>query len=492
MTETALLERGRRALLAGDFAGACSAFEVALKLSPADAECWFLLGAARHQQLELSKARAAFLQAIALDPFNIQSYLALAAVCLALGDVTAAGSASQEATKLSPDDPGVWHALGVAHEAAGANQSALDAYDVALRLVPDFAAALQNRRALLLLLGRVDEAVAQSRMAVARQPFSIVAQFSLGEALTAGGCFEEAAIVFARAVTLSPGDARVALHYGFALAQLERFSEAQIQLDRAVRIDSGMVREYRKSIFGEELGDVATASPHLEARTLFLLRHFDRIERCDWSERDVFIDHFCRMIENAHVSTLNERALAFRGLAMALDPSLQLKLARQISDAVESLLPDEMPRYSSRSGKTNSRIRVAYLSADFRYHPVALLLGNMFLWHDRSRFEVIGYSIGGDDGSEQRRRVIESCDEFVDLAGLDDESAARRIAADSIDVLVDLVGYLDRARPGILARRPAPVQISWLNYMATTGAPWIDYIVADAVSLPDYLASHFS
>jgi len=320
------------------------------------------------------------------------------------------------------------------------------------------------------------------------------AQFELGESLTAAHQFVEAARVFGRASSLAPKDARVALHYGFALAQLERFAEAQQQLDHAASLDSSVVRAYHQSIFGKEQGDAATTVARLDARVLFLLRHYDQIERCDWSERDSFIKHLSTMIVNARGAPLTDRALNFRAMAMALEPALQRNLARQIATGIENTLPDRgaIPFHSVRTGGVSKRVRIGYLSANFGLHPVSLLLGDMFSWHDRERFEVIAYSIGEDDASEQRRRIIAGCDSFVDLAGLDDDSAARRIASDSVDVLIDLVGYLDKARPGILARRPAPVQVAWLDHLATSGASWIDYIVADTVSLPVNLAAHFS
>ena len=494
MSNPLLLERGRAALLAGNFVGASSAFEESLQQDPNHAECWFLLGAVHHQTQKLVLARTAFSKAGTLDPLHLQCRFALATVCLDLGDGKAAVSACLEATELAANDPQAWFSLGAAHEACNAHKEALAAYEHALLLVPDHPGALKNRRALLITIGRFDEAIKQCRSLVAKRPFSLEAQFNLGESLTAAQNFAEATRVFARAANLSPQNARVALHYGFALAQLERFSEAQKQLDHAARLDPALLSEYRQSIFGKEHGDAATAPPRLGARALFLLRHFDRIERCDWTERDHFINRFSELVSETSGPALTERALGFRALAMGLDPALQLALARQITSGVETLLPEgiQQPFHSSPIENRLPRIRIGYLSADFRYHPVGLLLGDMFSWHDRCRFEVYGYSIGNNDGSEQRRKIVSGCDLFTDLAGLDDDTAAHRIASDSIDVLVDLTGYQDQARPGIVARRPARVQVSWMDYLTTRGAPWIDYVIADAVSLPEKLARHFS
>jgi predicted O-linked N-acetylglucosamine transferase (SPINDLY family) len=477
-------------LLSGDFEAACVAFEALLQINPVDADVWLMLGAARHRMSKLDAARDAFLRAAVLDPQNVQSRFALATVCLALGDAKAAVAACLAAADLAPDAPDAWFSLGVAYEASGSKEAALDAYTRALQFSPDHAGALNNRRVLLVASGRIDDAVAQCRTVVARKPFSVEAQFNLGETLSEAHDFVESTRVFGRAANLSPGDARVALHYGFALAQLERFAEAQRQLDHAASVDAALVHEYRKTIFGEEQGD----TPRLDARALYLLRHFDQIERCDWAERTYFLERFSLLIAEADTSPLTERALGFRAMAMGLDADLQLALARQIAEGVMAAAGENavsQPFFACAS-RLNQRIRVAYISPDFRNHPTGMLARSLFAWHDRNRFEVIAYALGGDDHSELRQQIVDGCDQFIDLDSLDDDAAARRMANDSIDILVDLVGYSDKARPGILARRPAPVQISWLAYVATMGAPWIDYFLADLVALPSAASSAFS
>jgi predicted O-linked N-acetylglucosamine transferase (SPINDLY family) len=132
----------------------------------------------------------------------------------------------------------------------------------------------------------------------------------------------------------------------------------------------------------------------------------------------------------------------------------------------------------------SSRIRVGYLSSDFHGHPVAYLAAEIFELHDRERFETFLFSYGPDDGSPMRRRLESGCDRFVDVAGASDEAAAQRIHDDRIQVLVDLKGYTADDRPGIAARRPAPIQVNWLGFPGTMGADWIDYVIADATIVP--------
>ena len=224
---------------------------------------------------------------------------------------------------------------------------------------------------------------------------------------------------------------------------------------------------------------------------LFLFRHFDQIERCDWSERARFVTRFSALIGDTRSTPMSERALGFRAMALGLDPELQLVLARQIAAGVSASVGARGERAAVRRSQNGAerRIRVAYLSPYFGMYPTGLLTQSLFSWHDRARFEVFGYALGGDDGSALRRKIVAGFDRFVDL---DDAAAARAIADDKVDILIDLMGYADRSRPGILARRPAPLQISWLEYIATTGDDWIDYLITDRICVPPESSAYFS
>lgn len=482
MAEAASPADARALLQAGDAAGAAAALEACLRERPADGEAWFLLGAARHRLRDAAAARDAFLRAAEADPGHLECRYALAAVSLELGDPGRALAACREAVQLAPGEAKAWFSLAVAAEAAACHDEALAGYERVLALQPQHADALTNRGALLLALGRVDAAVANNRRLAGLRPYAFAAQFNLGDALLRAGNHADAAAAFGRAAQLAPGNAKALLHAGFALAQGERFADAQRLLDRARALDAEAVRAYRRGIFGE--GDAGDA---LDARVLFLLRHYDAIERCDWSARAQFVDRFAALVRDDAAPPLAEKALGFRAMAMGLPAADQLRLARNIAAAAAAAPVARPPRAVGRP-----RIRLAYVSQDFRIHPTGLLTAGLYELHDRERFEVFAYALGGDDGSDVRRRIAEGCDRFVDLGGLDDATAAARIAADAPDIAVDLAGYADRSRPGILARRPAPLQLAFLAYMATSGAPWLDYFVGDRVSLPAGCDAGFS
>jgi predicted O-linked N-acetylglucosamine transferase (SPINDLY family) len=134
------------------------------------------------------------------------------------------------------------------------------------------------------------------------------------------------------------------------------------------------------------------------------------------------------------------------------------------------------------------RLRIGYLSSDFHDHPTVHLTSALYAGHDRSQFEVYAYSIGYPDDGAHRRRIEADCDAFRHVDQLSDAQLAGLIRKDQIDILIDMKGYTGGSRPGVLALRPAPVQVNYLGYPGTMGARFMDYIVADPVLIP---ASHF-
>jgi predicted O-linked N-acetylglucosamine transferase (SPINDLY family) len=133
---------------------------------------------------------------------------------------------------------------------------------------------------------------------------------------------------------------------------------------------------------------------------------------------------------------------------------------------------------------SDDKIRVAYLSGDFRRHAVANVIGELFELHDRNRFEIVGVSFGPNDGSAIRSRLIKAFDRFIDATNRSDQDVARLLRDLKTNIAVDLVGHTNYARMGILADRAAPVQVTYLGFPGTTGADFIDYIIGDEAVLP--------
>lgn len=155
----------------------------------------------------------------------------------------------------------------------------------------------------------------------------------------------------------------------------------------------------------------------------------------------------------------------------------QAYYARMVPAAAQLLTPPARPG--------GARIRVGYLSCDFRNHATMHLMAGLFESHDRDRFEVFAYDYSNIDGSEYRQRFVDAVEHHVQIHQLSDQHAAARIAADQLDILFDLKGYTGGGRPGILAFRPAPLQAAYLGYPGSAASADIDYIVADRFVTPD-------
>jgi predicted O-linked N-acetylglucosamine transferase (SPINDLY family) len=173
-----------------------------------------------------------------------------------------------------------------------------------------------------------------------------------------------------------------------------------------------------------------------------------------------------------------ERMMPFTLLGQIDDPSLHLRCARKFGQEVSHEKP------WTGTVRRHDKIRIAYLSADFRDHAVAYQIAGLFESHDRSKFEVTGVSIGGGDSGDTRARLVGALDRFQDARSRSDLDVATLLNGLEIDIAVDLAGYTGSPRPGILARRPAPIQVSYLGYPGTLGSGFMDYVIADKTVLP--------
>jgi predicted O-linked N-acetylglucosamine transferase (SPINDLY family) len=203
---------------------------------------------------------------------------------------------------------------------------------------------------------------------------------------------------------------------------------------------------------------------------------------CDWQGLPELIERTRRGIES------QERVvLPFVALCLADEPELQLKAAQIYWGSAHAKIDSDPLPSHPLSSKTSAKIRLAYYSADFYNHATSYLMAQLFELHDRNRFEVLGFSFGGRRDDEMARRVSRSFDAFIDVSDLTDQQVFERSREMGVDVAIDLKGYTKGARPGIFAKRLAPVQVNYLGYPGTMGSRYFDYILADERVLPQAL-----
>ncbi len=349
------------------------------------------------------------------------------------------------------------HERAIAAWQRGEAGAAVELFQEAVEADPHSPVAVNDLGAVLAQLGRTAEAIPAFRRAIELAPGYSEAYNNLANLHQMSGALEEAVASYQTALRLRPAYAEAHRNLASALQRLGRIEEAVAALATAVSLNPG----------------------YTEAIAL-LVHQLKQL--CDWRRVEELTRQLISAVENGSAAVN-----PFVFLTLETTPAQQRQCAEQwvkarwARPAVDAGAPERAKRERRSDG-----IRLGYLSADFQEHATAHLISELFELHDRSRFRVIGYSYGTDDGSAARRRLRDSFDEFVDLENLSHDEAAARIRADDVDILVDLKGYTTDARPGIVALRPAPVQVSYLGYPGTMGTRAIDYILVDRfVALAD-------
>jgi len=386
--------------------------------------------------------------------------------------------------RVVADDPAsveAWHVLGAARLALGEAASALAALDRALALDPVRAGVLAARVAALVVLGRDDAALAASDAALARDPGNATALNARGVALRRLGRPAEALAAYDQALAASSGFVDALCNRGVALSDLGRFEQALAAHDRACAAapDHPQALANRAALLMllgrpvEAAGDLerVVALDPRHPRALGDLLHARR-QVCDWRDDAVLLAAI-----RAALAAGRAAIGPFAALSAFDDPALHRQAARLGA-------PDAGPSPPWPPRPPGERIRVAYLSADLHDHATARLMAGLLEAHDRQRFEILALSYGPDLGGALRERIDAAFERRIDVRRMSDDAVAALARALGVDIVVDLKGYTQDGRPGILAHRAAPVQVSWLGYPGTLAAPYADYAIADAVVLP--------
>lgn len=443
-------------LEAGDVAEALALIGRAHAGSPRDAAILENLGLAHLAARNYREAEDLLRRALALRPAHGLLHMRLGLALGSQGRLDEAAAALEQAARLAPGEPDVQLNLGNALAAQGETDRALACYRSVLALRPRHPAAHFNIGTLCRQIGRLDEARAALENALAAAPDDPDAHINLGMVCEDQGRMEEAASCYRRALKADPDHAHALKNLGGVLAVQGKLDEAVAAYERAVRL---------KPDYYEALSELA----------------YHRQRLCAWDGIESLWERIRREAIGGHPG-ITPAVLSF-----TTSPQEQLAWAK--AWAQHKLAPYERARrrlafdFSGRAPR--GRLRVGYLSADYRRHPTSYLIAELFELHDRGRLEVIAYSLGPDDGSAVRERIQGGCDRFVDLARASHFDAAGRIHADEVDILVDLLGYAEGNRAPIMALRPAPVQASWLGYPGTMGADCVDYLIADPFIIPD-------
>lgn len=376
---------------------------------------------------------------------------------------------------------------GAALKRLGRLDEALHWLDEALRLSPGEAEILETRGNTWMGCGLPASARADYEAALLFDEDRDDSRYNLGLALLQLRQPLPALAVLDALLARHPDDAQVHLQRGNALLDLRRFPEARAAYRRSLDLDPRQADGWHNlGVVGQELREPDTAAEAF-AQSLRLdpgqpllpgkLLHA-RMQACDWRDHDVLLAQVEAGLRDRRATI---EPFAFQGVAS--DEALQA-ICAELAAQAHALAGSVALPARTRPSERPARLHVGYVCGELRQQATAFLTAQLFESHDRARFECIALDNGWDDGSPMRRRVEAAFDAIVPIAHLSDADAAQCIADSDLDLLIDLNGAFGAHRQGVLARRPAPVQVSYLGYPGTLGAPYLDYLIADGAVLP--------
>jgi protein O-GlcNAc transferase len=478
------LEQATQDLLAGRLEPAKAGFEKIIAADPRNARAIHSLGLIHSRQGQPAQAIHFMRQAIAIDPSIAEYHGVLGNTLVSHGDFPAAADAYREAVNLAPANPQghtclafalarsrrfaeavpvyqrlielrpsdaqAHNDLGIALWEIGKPDDAIASYRRSIELKPGFVEPLERITSVLQLQGRYEDACSVCRQVLANDPTNPILHQQLGNALAAMGNDEEAIHVFHECIRLKPDLADAHNTMGNALHHMGKLDEAAEAIRRAIAISPNV------AIFHNNLGNVYKDSADPDRAT------------------ESYATAVALAPNNAIIHSNAIYSLCFHP---TYDSAALLQETKKWNAQHAAPLAHEIkPHTNART--TNRRLRIGYVSPDFRWHAVGRYFVPALQFHNRDEFEIHCYSDVKSPDSLTRRMQTWS-DVWQNVVTLNDEQLTEMIRQDQIDILVDLTLHMAGNRMLVFARKPAPVQVTWLGYPGTTGLTTMDYRLSD-------------
>ena len=488
-----LLVRGFGLHQKGDLIAAGEIYSQILKIQPAHFDALHLSGLIAAQSNQLDIALKLILKAVSISPNNAPAKCNLGNVYLNSGKYELAIESYSNALKLKSNYEEAIYSRGLANQRLGQYEKAIVDYQKALEINPNHVGTLTNLGNVLQVQKKYDLAIESYTKAIAlnlnfAEPFN-----NRGNLFNEQRRFKEALADFNEALTINPKYPEALSNRANALFALKFYDKALEGYNMAIALKPSYAEAFhnRGNLYRELLHyELAMADYDL---ALAIKPDYDYVKGvhfatkmniCDWSN-----------LENAWIDICSDIELSKKTIApfMVLPISDSIELQREVAELwVKEKHPNQpLPKFKSYF-ELNQKIRIGYFSADFHEHATMYLMAQLFELHDKSKFEIIGFSFGPDKQDHMRKRAKAAFDQFYDIRDKTDQEAAQLSRDLGINIAVDLKGFTLDARTGIFANRAAPIQINYLGYPGTMGADFIDYIIADRVVIPENLQHQYS
>ena len=480
----------------------------------------------QHRAGDLAQAETLYQQVLAANPKHADALHMLGVIYYQTGRSELAVNSIAQALAIKPKDTDYLNHYGLSLRASGQPEAAIRNFQQAVLLQPKDLDIQFNLANTLLTLDRFEEAAGYYRRMLRVMPKNDDIREALCHCLTslgnqahAQGNYVQAEACFAEALQFNANDAAIHYNLGNAMRELGKPAEAAKHYAKAIQLmpDDADAHNNLGNV-QRELGqlDLAVASyqkalqlnPQLYHAKVHLVHQKQHM--CDWNGLDEDITEI-----RSWVKTRPEAQISpFAFLAMPGTTAAEQKQCADnwVNNRYAALIAHGKQLHFAHAAKpTQKKIKIGYMSADFRLHPLAFLVSELLELHDRSQFEIIGFSYGTDDRTDARKRIEKAFDAFYDIRQLSEIDAARKIYACGIDILVDLTGFTQNSRCGIVALRPAPVSVSWLGFPGTMGSfiggsfiggdfirgnhqvkPLFDYLLTDNFITPPESAADYA
>jgi protein O-GlcNAc transferase len=453
------------------------------------ADALHLLGVLFSQQGKHQEAVQFLKKAIKRNPKSATYHSNLGGALLATKKYKEAATACRQALAINPNNAETYNNLGLALKEQGKLKEAIANYQKALAIKPNFVDVYSNLGESLRQQGKLDEAILSYQKALSINPNFSKAHNNLGLVLQEQKQFNEAAACYQRALAINPNYAKAYVNLGSLFTIHKELDKAATCFSQAMSCQPDYLEAYTclAGIYFEQgkLDDVIKFCQRaLEidpncvdayvtlGGTFFLLGKFDKV-----------IQNYKKALE---IKPNNPQAHS--GLLMAmhysLDYDIEAQFAEHLRFAKRHIKPlKKLITPHSNEKNPTRRLKIGYVSPDFRYHSTIFFMEPVLAAHDKTQFEVFVYAdVMNPDVATQRLQGY--VDTWRDIVGLSNEQAVAQIRADKIDVLIDLAGHTDKNRLLVFAQKPAPVQVTYLGYAGTTGLSTIDYKFTDNVLDP--------
>ena len=459
----------------GELGQAEALYKSVIAANPEHADAIHYLGVIHHQKGKHQMAIETIAQAIQINP-NCSDYLSNQGLAYkALKHYQQAVACLQQALKLAPDDLDIHYNLGNTCIESKNFELAAQAYRRILRDYPQnidlkeaLSHALDRQGSMHQQAGQYAEAERCYLEAIQITPQQGALYYNLGNAQRELGKPQEAAQSYQQAIQRNPNDADAYNNLGNVLRELGDLQAAITAYQTALKLDPALY--------------------HAKVHLVHQKQH-----ACDWADLDKDIAEIRQWVQQQPEAQISP----FAFLAMPGTSAQEQKQCGNnwLKNRYASVFAQGKAINFERN-HAHQKLRVGYLSADFRLHPLAFLISELIEQHNKTQFEIYAYSYGINDQSEERKRLEKAFDYFRDIRAISTLDAAKQINQDEIDILVDLTGFTQTSRSQIAALRPAPINVSWLGFPGSMGEldgePLFDYVLSDAFVTPPEMASHYA